>query len=49
MHQLFRLLPGQIDEGRDLLADGLDATQQAAYDRLLVELDRLDAALTYGP
>lgn len=45
----FRMVPGAVDEGEDLLAAGpLDAEAHLAYARLMAELTDLDSALVYG-
>ncbi len=43
----FELTPGQLDEGQDLLVRGnpLEAEQQAALDRLIAELQRIEEDL----
>lgn len=45
--ELFDLDTSVVDEGADLLPGGLDAEQQAAYDRLSRELDAELARLVY--
>jgi len=44
---LYALVPGDLDEGEDLLAVGLDAEASEAYDRLREELDALSGALAF--
>ena len=44
--RFFRYAPGAVDEGPDLLAGGLSPDEQAAYDRLSAELERITAGLS---
>lgn len=47
LHQFFAYEPGVSEEGENLLACGLTAAQQSAYDRLLAALQAETAALVY--
>lgn len=42
------LIPGQVDEGPDLLGTALDDSEQEAYDRLSAEMASIQAALSAG-
>ncbi len=46
--ELFEFVPGAVDEG-PVIPQPYDAEQQDAYDRLVAEMDRLDADLVYDP
>jgi arylsulfatase A-like enzyme len=45
--QFFEYPIGGVDEGLDLLPCGLDAEQQAAYDRLRADLENLHASMVF--